>query len=177
MQEGFPSALSVPLRKGLPTAFLWTFFLTLFLLSGILPKQSSITARMLSGSTGLLSSSVGPRPASPVLGLSDPLSRTSEPALTGAWGLAASLTETSFPDLDYSDLFCLHTDSGPGPVLECHHDDPPLSAPGIPPSFLAAVVSSPRLPRVPTPNLTGHGQKVSSPTLSTPTLPPRGLFV
>lgn len=166
------------LSRFFPARFFWgTFFLALLLVSGILPEQHSPTARMTSGPIAPLPPSLPALSGSPSPGLPEAFAGASEAAFSGSWGLAASFVETSSPDQDYSDLFCLHGDAGPGPVLECHHDDPPLSAPGIAPPFLAALPTLPLALLLPIPHLTGSTKKVPSPTLSVPALPPRGLPV
>ena len=176
-QQGVSSALPAPPRSRLFPFFLGTFFLALLLVSGALPGPHSAAEGLASGPMAPLLPSL-PHPvvsSSPGLAATSP--GASETASSGVLGLAASFIGTSPPDRDYSDLFCLHSDSGPGPVLECHHDDPPLSPPGISPPFLASVQISPPALLLPIPSLTGSTKKVPSPTLSSPTLPPRGRLV
>ena len=176
-QAGASSALPVPPRSRLFPFFLGTFFLFLFLLSGVLPGPHSAPARMASGSMAPLLPAIPNPSVSPSPGLPAAFAGTPEALSSGVLGLAASFIGTSSPDQDYSDLFCLHSDSGPGPVLECHHDDPLLTPPGISPSFLASAPMSPTALFLRIPNLTGSAKKVPSPTLSSPTPPPRGLLV
>ena len=164
-------------RSRLSRLFLAPVFLAFVLQSGILPGQHSPTARMPSGSIAPLLPSLLARSLSPSPRLPAAFAEAGQASSTGILGLAASFVETSSPDQDYSDLFCLHSDAGPGPVLECHHDDPPLTAPGIAPPFLAALPTSPLALLLPIPHLTGSTKKVPSPTLSVPALPPRGLPV
>lgn len=176
-QQGGSSALPAPPRSRLFPFFLGTFFLALLLVSGVLPGPHSAAEGLASGPMAPLLPSL-PHPvvsSSPGLAATSP--GASETASSGVLGLAASFIGTSSPDQDYSDLFCLHNDSGPGPVLECHHDDPPLSSPGISPPFLASVPISPPSLLLRIPSLTGSTKKAPSPTLSSPTPPPRGLLV
>lgn len=92
-------------------------------------------------------------------------------------GLEASFVEAVLPASNYPDLFCLHDDSGSEPVLECHHDDSPISSPGTSPPFLAndfpiqeQRVAARAVPDSPAP-------ENSSADLVSPTPPPRSPFV
>ncbi len=92
-------------------------------------------------------------------------------------GLSASLTDTAASAADYSDLFCLHADSGAGPVLECHHDDPATSDSGSSPSLLATGFSAPALHETSHAVFTTPSRRTPRPDLRATTPPPRGAFV
>ncbi|MGC8529511.1 MAG: hypothetical protein ACP5OP_04845 [Leptospirillia bacterium] len=175
--QGSSSPLPVTYRSGRLPSFLWAIALALFLVSGSLPGQAFGSAPSSSGSIEPFSSSLANLPVSPLSRVPGSLAGIAESGVTEFWGLTASLIDIPSRDLDYSDLFCLHSDSGPGPRLECHHDDPPLTAPGTWPPFLTSVQSSPRELFAPIPNRADPLRKSPTPLLSPPTLPPRGLLV
>ena len=92
-------------------------------------------------------------------------------------GLEASFVEAALPASNYPDLFCLHADLGSEPLLECHHDDSPISSPGTSPPFLANELSTPEQ-RIPTRGvLDSPAPGIFLTDLASPTPPPRTSFV
>lgn len=92
-------------------------------------------------------------------------------------GLDASFVEAAVPASDYPDLFCLHADSGSGPVLECHHDDSPMSPPGASPPFLGSDFPTLELRIAPRAVPDAPSSEISPADLASPTPPPRAPFV